>query len=152
MSTGKELTPPPNPINRSGNVSDPCGLTVFKQSFLACALWSSTYTVAAVNPKYDLDESVPFDEKYTIEDFDRKSIYILMRECEIFWNLNYHSIKKHASQAGHDFWLTRNGHGAGFWDRTDIWTEAERERMTNQSQAFGEVDLYVGDDCKVCAS
>ena len=21
------------------------------------------------------------------------------------------------AQAGHDFWLTRNGHGAGFWDR-----------------------------------
>lgn len=22
-----------------------------------------------------------------------------------------------ADQAGHDFWLTRNGHGTGFWDR-----------------------------------
>jgi hypothetical protein len=23
------------------------------------------------------------------------------------------------SQAGHDLWLTRNGHGVGFWDRDD---------------------------------
>lgn len=23
------------------------------------------------------------------------------------------------SQAGHDLWLTRNGHGTGFWDRSD---------------------------------
>ncbi len=23
------------------------------------------------------------------------------------------------TQAGHDLWLTRNGHGAGFWDRAD---------------------------------
>ena len=25
----------------------------------------------------------------------------------------------HWSQVGHDLWLTRNGHGAGFWDRSD---------------------------------
>ena len=48
-----------------------------------------------------------------------------------------------AGQAGHDFWLTRNGHGAGFWDRGngDVGDE-----LTKMCQTFGEYDLYVGDD------
>lgn len=27
-----------------------------------------------------------------------------------------------AERAGHDFWLTRNGHGTGFWDRSELRT------------------------------
>ena len=48
---------------------------------------------------------------------------------------------------GHDFWLTRNGHGAGFWDGD--WEEAVGERLTKASEAFGQVDLYLGDDKKI---
>jgi len=38
------------------------------------------------------------------------------------------------AQAGHDFWLTRNGHGAGFWDGDwpetgDALTEASKESV-----------------------
>lgn len=43
-------------------------------------------------------------------------------------------------QGGHDFWLTRNGHGCGFWP------EPAATRLTKASKAFGEVNLYVGDD------
>src|SRR5690606_5349913 len=28
---------------------------------------------------------------------------------------------------GHDFWLTRNGHGAGFWDRDELNIKPEPE-------------------------
>lgn len=45
--------------------------------------------------------------------------------------------------AGHDFWLTRNGHGAGFWDRG---LGELGERLTVASKTFGSVDLYLGDD------
>lgn len=46
-------------------------------------------------------------------------------------------------QIGHDLWLTRNGHGAGFWDRGlgDVG-----ERLTEQANAMGSADLYRGDD------
>lgn len=50
------------------------------------------------------------------------------------------------SNAGHDFWLTRNGHGAGFWDR-DLGDVGDK--LSEASKAAGEVDLYVGDDGKV---
>ena len=48
------------------------------------------------------------------------------------------------SQAGHDFWLTRNHHGAGFWDRghpDDIG-----DKLTKLAHGFGDADLYLGDD------
>lgn len=48
-----------------------------------------------------------------------------------------------AGQVGHDFWLTRNGHGAGFWDRG---LGAVGQRLTALAESFGECDLYVGDD------
>lgn len=29
-------------------------------------------------------------------------------------------------QIGHDLWLTRNGHGTGFWDRVDVYGDNAR--------------------------
>jgi hypothetical protein len=52
-------------------------------------------------------------------------------------------------RAGHDFWLTRNGHGAGFWDGD--WPEPYAEQLTKLAQGFGECDLYTGDDGRVYA-
>ena len=47
------------------------------------------------------------------------------------------------SQLGSDLWLTRNGHGAGFWDRGlgelgDALSEAANRQ--------GSCDIYLGDD------
>jgi hypothetical protein len=51
-----------------------------------------------------------------------------------------------AERVGHDFWLTRNGHGVGFWDRglgeLGDW-------LTTMSKPYGESTLYVGDDGNV---
>jgi len=58
-----------------------------------------------------------------------------------------------AGQIGHDFWLTRNGHGAGFWDRfTTGVAETFGHYLTVQAKAFGESYLYVGDDGQVYVS
>ena len=60
--------------------------------------------------------------------------------------------------AGHDFWLTRNGHGAGFLDH-DVLThnqdgedDALAERLTALAKATGPRDAYVGDDGLICLS
>ncbi len=42
-------------------------------------------------------------------------------------------------QFGHDFILTRNGHGAGFWDRG--LGDAGR-RLTDAAKTFGEIHAY----------
>lgn len=51
--------------------------------------------------------------------------------------------------AAHDFWLTRNGHGAGFWD--GAWTEPVATELTDAAHAFGSCDLDLGDDGKIYA-
>ena len=47
------------------------------------------------------------------------------------------------SQVGHDFWLTRNRHGAGFWDRG---LGELGDKLTESAHKFGEAYLYTGDD------
>lgn len=47
------------------------------------------------------------------------------------------------SQIGHDFWLTRNGHGAGFWDR-DLG--ALGDTLSKIAESFGEVYLLLEKD------
>ena len=39
------------------------------------------------------------------------------------------------AQAGHDFWLTRNGHGTGFWDKENIYPQAEL--LTKLAESYG---------------
>lgn len=46
---------------------------------------------------------------------------------------------------GIDFWLTRQHHGSGFWDRG---REAGKE-LTKWAQTYGERYLYVDDDNKL---
>lgn len=46
-------------------------------------------------------------------------------------------------QAGHDLFLTREGHGAGFWDR-DLGHYGDV--FTKYCKGIGECSPYVGDD------
>lgn len=48
-------------------------------------------------------------------------------------------------QAGRDFWFTRNGHGVGFWDRTDLEEGDLGDRLSDMCR-HSEVYLYRGDD------
>lgn len=51
-----------------------------------------------------------------------------------------------AVQAGHDFWLTRNHHGVGFWDRG----LGERgDRLAEACRPYGEASVYLGDNGKL---
>ena len=52
---------------------------------------------------------------------------------------------KPIERAGHDFALTRNGHGTGFWDR-GLGTLGDL--LTERAKAFGEQNAFVDDDGK----
>ena len=45
-----------------------------------------------------------------------------------------------AEGLGHDLWLTRNGHGAGFWDRG---LGHLGERLSDAARSLGEATSYV---------
>ncbi len=46
-----------------------------------------------------------------------------------------------ADHLGHDIWLTRNGHGAGFFDRSYQFEDA----LVAAARAIKSVDLYISD-------
>lgn len=51
-------------------------------------------------------------------------------------------------QVGHDLWLTRNGHGTGFWDRRELESE-QKEKLTQLSKEAKQKWDYIGDDGKI---
>lgn len=111
--------------------------TRFLSSYLDTALWSST------------DESTPsggspLDENYSQEDFSIDAKAKMRADCLAFLEQSadlLHEAGINAEAAGHNFWLTRNGHGAGFWDLG--LPDGLGERLTKASKAFGECTLYV---------
>tara|TARA_R100001463_G_scaffold33708_1_gene74496 strand:+ start:95 stop:433 length:339 start_codon:yes stop_codon:yes gene_type:complete len=49
-------------------------------------------------------------------------------------------------QAGHDFWLSRNGHGTGFWDRdSDYYTPYVRDWLQRKAETFKDVEVIYED-------
>ena len=107
----------------------------FTRAYIECALWSST--------DYDGD---PLDV-YDWKDIDPVTFAQFEADCAAFQATHGEDIAADVERAGPDFWLTRNHHGAGFWDGD--WPVEVGKRLTDASHAFGEVDLYVGDDGKI---
>lgn len=118
-------------------------LDIFTASYIEAALWSTN------------DESgVPLDRNHSPEDIAPATLEKMIADCEKFQAENAADLATYdhpqycsEEMGGHDFWLTRNGHGAGFWDGD--WEKAVGERLTKASKAFGEFDLYVGDNGKI---
>lgn len=112
----------------------------FFNSYVTCALWSST------------DDYGDFlDRAYDEDDIAPEALASMREDCECFCQDNADALKQAGddSQNGHDFWLTRNHHGAGFWDRG---YGQIGERLTDAAHTWGSSDLYVGDDGKVYVS
>jgi hypothetical protein len=85
---------------------------------------------------------------------------IAQADCDAFWTLACDLVTSETrlkpgeytpeAMAGHDFWLTRCGHGCGFWDGD--WREPEGEKLTELAKLFGERWPYLGDDSLVYIS
>lgn len=110
----------------------------FTAAYIECALWSST--------EEDGDLAGVDDEK-DVEDIAPATLSMMRADCAKFQEAMADHIAANDEQAGHDFWLTRNGHGAGFWDGD--WAEPAASILDGASKAFGCFNLYVGDDGQV---
>ena len=104
----------------------------FAKSYIQAALWSSNDSIG------------PLDERFGPEHIDPVEMQGMLEDCAKFQRENADDIDGHDEQAGHDFWLTRNGHGAGFWDGD--WPEPAASQLTAASNAFGEHYLEIGDE------
>ena len=118
----------------------PKSVNTFVKSYIQTALWSSVddNDEPLDNGKYDLaEETIAALHDQCIEFLE------LANDEIIKYRENFQSAKIMYSQAGHDFWLTRNGHGCGFWDSPELWSDDEK--LTELCE-YQNVDLYVGDD------
>lgn len=108
-------------------------LDTFTQAYVEASLWSSTD-----------DDNEPLDGLYDADCIALEALQTMIAECQDFQTANAEDIATDLARAGHDFWLTRNHHGAGFWDGD--WAPAVGQRLTQNAHAYGECNLYVGDD------
>jgi hypothetical protein len=126
----------------------PTELDAFTCGYLECAEWLAC--VMSDRP----DMSLTDEERNRCRGFTKKAIASAKRECKDFQDSNagllfiyYEKLGFNESQAGHDFWLTRNRHGSGFWDR-DYSDKARNilNALTDASRGYGgsECEYYRG--------
>lgn len=120
-------------------------LDTFTEGYIICALWAemdnSTETVGN-----------QLQDNYGIEDIAPEALEKIVADCTDFQQANMALLDEYVAlgytlgHAGHDFWLTRNGHGTGFWDRGlgDLG-----HKLTAAAKVYGSCDIYVGDDNKL---
>ena len=115
-------------------------LDAFTQGYIECAFFTESG-----------EEDSPC-EGASFDDLHPDTLQAMIDDCRDFQELakrsldlayDYATRAYDESQAGHDFWLTRNGHGAGFWDRG---LGAVGDKLTKDAKTFGAADLYLGDD------
>jgi len=109
--------------------------------YVECAFWASTD-----------EDGEPLDRVHRAEDLAPEAATSMRAEVRDFLDLLEREgldwrAEMDAHRLGFDFWLTRNRHGAGFWDRG--YADSLGDRLTELAHAAGESYLYVGDDGQV---
>ena len=115
----------------------------FIEGYVECLLWIGTN-----------ERGEPLDDLFDVDDIAPEAMREIETDCGAFMHDNAADLERYADErdcpmgqamdhAGHDFALTRNGHGTGFWDRG---MGALGDRLSDASKAWGSQDLYVGDD------
>jgi len=117
-------------------------LKSFTDAYIETALWST-------NDESDESGGEPLDKNYGPSDIDKETRHQMTVDCSEFYWTNERFWGEGADQpgidderAGHDFWLNRNGHGAGFWD-DDGLSEQNQKRLSEASEKFGTFDLHL---------
>lgn len=121
----------------------PKGLDEFTVAYLEAAEWAG-----------GIEEEPEYREAEEIE-WTPEAVERAVHECAAFQYQNVAALAAYTearplAYAGHDFFLTRNGHGTGFWDRgRDGVPEWAMTALDKAAKATGEVNCYFGDDGKL---
>lgn len=122
----------------------------FVAAYLEAALWAETaHGVPEDTPNGDFDTSFE-SYGFGLDDIAPKAKRAAFRDCLNFIDNNDTALRMSggsAEQHGHDFWFTRNRHGAGFWDRG--YKPSIDKALTTAAHAYGGCFVYVGDDGKI---
>lgn len=116
-------------------------------SYIVTALWATTG-----DPKPGENNGDPLDADYDPDDLAPSAVAQITEDVnamigsvvEEFGEERLFAIDP--GQFGHDLLLTRDHHGAGFWDRG---LGEFGDWLTGMAHPYGDSGLYVGDDGKV---
>lgn len=116
------------------------------EGYVECALWSSHY-IDFMGDEQNFD-------KFTVRDIGVPYLRQMIRDCVVFYWRNRNILETlywgetyTESQCGYDFWLSRNGHGEGFFDR-GLGKFGDVLQYSAENQ-FSPVDLCVNDEGQV---
>lgn len=119
-------------------MSEQFNIPAILDAYIVCALWSSVD-----------EQGNPLDDSCNVDDIEPETLERMRQDVTDFVQSNSSMLEQSGlddAQIGHDFWLTRNGHGAGFWDRG---LGEVGKKLSDAARIYGGVDLYIGDDGKV---
>ena len=124
---------------REQNINALIGGEKFVLSYCECALWTEEVSILEENENADVN----------IFNIHPDSLAQMIANCKSFKEQAGDLLEEWGDeQGGHDLWLTRNGHGTGFWDR-DLADKPTRDALSKIAKDMGESDLYLGDDGKI---
>lgn len=113
-------------------------LKTFVRSYIQTALWA----------EYCPDRDAAFDSsEFSDVTVSVEALKKITKDCKEFMASDIYSLalgESDVERIAHDFWLTRNRHGAGFWDGK--YTKKLGEELTEVAHEFGEVTIVVGDN------
>ncbi len=118
-----------------------------------------TAYVEAILGDVNAESETPIGTTFTITDFASETRAKIEEDCRAFYDDYsdtwtgqhvYTSQYTEDELAGHDFWLTRVGHGAGFWDGD--WREPAAATLTEACKKLGQQWPVVGDDGQIYLS
>lgn len=121
---------------------DPDVLETMVGQYIGTALWAGTTDDGPDTDPY------PLDSRYSEDDVSDDALTLIRADVLVFAHRAWAVAETNgwdAEQFAHDYYLTRNGHGAGFRDRT--WAPDHVGRfLAGMAAGMGESVLYVGDD------
>jgi hypothetical protein len=138
---------PPRDVTMATELATQWELDDVVDAYIEAALWST-------HDNANESGGEPLDKNYDRDDLAASTLAIMKDDCQSFLDAHHEDLKRadkdeDLERLGHDFWLTREGHGAGFWDGG--WPDKLGHKLTEAAKAYGSFDLYIGDDGKIYA-
>lgn len=116
-------------------------LAAMVAGYVECLLWAGLDWTDTVDNGGTESNPRPLDENYSPDDIAPGALLSIEADCASFRAVCGSDLADiDPGQAGHDFYLTRNGHGTGFWDRG---LGAIGDRLTAAAHAYGDSGEYV---------
>lgn len=126
-------------VQAYGPALDEGVLDAITQGYVDCAAWCGVYDEQGGTVEVSADD-------FTQDAWDNCATDVRDFVQGAPGDVRAYLEHRSATDLGHDFFLTRNGHGAGFWDRG---LGALGTRLSDSARPYGETHFWLRSDGRV---